>query len=509
MNAHKPPHHTSRWRDWLNRWTRLPEIFNAPFEEPATGLSAWARTTAGIVVMLLAVQVLTGALLSFYYVPSAESAHATVSYIEKVLPAGAWMRALHHYGSQWLTLFLALHLAQMFWRASYRLRPVAWLATVLLLTFVMAGGATGYSLPWDARAFFSTRVAEGIAGGLPLLGDAIHRWLLGGLEISTVTVSRFFALHALVTPTLIVLVIAARLFIFREKGSSDAVERSSSNDNERSSSEAVEDVRRATWKQEQFARQAVAAGAVFLALALYALKYHAPLGPAVSEAMPGYLPRPGAQFLWLFQMLKYLPGPLASVMAALLPGMIFIGLASLPFIAERQRRKTAAYHPRRMSVALFALCMIFIALMTALAYLGDARDPKVRAQLERQAADEAAFRAEPFEPQRPAAPDTNAATPNPSPTASPNAQAVSADSPPVAYMKECANCHGARGQGVKPFPKLLGVYTKPRRTVEDIIGLLNDPVAYGLEPPMKSFAAKLSDTEKREIAEWVVTLKKK
>jgi ubiquinol-cytochrome c reductase cytochrome b subunit len=208
-------------------------------------------------------------------------------------------------------------------------------------------------------------------------------------------------------------------------------------------------------------------------------------------------------------MLKYLPGPLASVIAALLPGMIFIGLASLPFIAARQRRKTAAYQPRRMSVALFALCVVFITLMTALAYIGDARNPNVRAQLEKQAADEAAFRAEPFEPQRPAAPDTNNATPNPSPTASPNTQAVSADSPPLAYMKECANCHGARGQGVKPFPKLLGVNAKPRRTVEDIIGLLNDPTAYGLEPPMKSFAAKLSDAEKREIAEWVVTLKKK
>jgi ubiquinol-cytochrome c reductase cytochrome b subunit len=509
MNPHTQQQHTAKRRDWLNRWTRLPEITGALFEEPATGLSAWARTTAGVVCMLIALQVLTGALLSFYFVPSAESAHATVSYIEKVLPAGAWLRALHHYGSQWLTLFLALHLAQMFWRASFRLRPVAWMATVLLLALVMAGGATGYSLPWDARAFFSTRVAEGIAGGLPLVGEAIHRWLLGGMEISTVTVSRFFALHALVTPTLILLVIAARLFIFRERSSNDKSEISSSDDSEISSSEAVEDVPRATWKQEQFARQVVAAGAVFLALALYALKYHAPLGPAASEAMPGYLPRPGAQFLWLFQMLKYLPGRIASVVAALLPGLIFICLASLPFMAARQRRKTAAYKPRRVSAALFVLCMMFIALMTALAYIGDARDPNVRAQLERQAADEAAFRAEPFEPQRPAAPDTNTATPNPSPTATPNAQAVSPDSPPVAYMKECANCHGARGQGVKPFPKLLGVSTKPRRTVEDIIGLLNDPTAYGLEPPMKSFATKLSDAEKREIAEWVVTLKKK
>lgn len=486
----------ARLRDWLTRWTRLPEIADALYEEPAKGWSAWLRTTAGVVCMLLAVQVITGALLSFYFVPSAESAHATVSYIEKVLPAGAWLRALHHYGSQWLTLFLALHLAQMFWRASYRRRTVGWIASVLLLAFVMAGGATGYSLPWDARAFFSTRVAEGIAGGLPLLGNAVHRWLLGGTEISTVTVSRFFAVHALVNPTLIVLVIAARFFIFRERGVSD---------DER---HAVADERPDGWKREQFARQVIVAGAVFLALALYALKYHAPLGPAASEAAPGYLPRPGAQFLWLFQMLKYLPGRLASVVAASLPGLIFIGLAALPFIDAKRRRKASVLKPRRVSVALFALCIMLITLMTALAYIKDARDPATRAQLEKQAADEAAFRAEPFEPQRFAPVEANA-SPSPTPTANASPTPVSSDGAPAAYMKECANCHGARGQGVKPFPKLLGVSQKPRRTVEDIIGLLNDPTAYGLEPPMKSFATKLTDDEKRNVAEWVVTLKKK
>ncbi|MBV9209744.1 MAG: cytochrome b N-terminal domain-containing protein [Acidobacteria bacterium] len=483
----------ARLRDWLTGWTRLPEIADALYEEPARGFKAWARTTAGIVCMLLAVQVITGALLSFYFVPSAESAHATVSYIEKVVPAGAWMRALHHYGSQWLTLFLALHLLQMFWRASYRRRTVGWIASVLLLAFVMAGGATGYSLPWDARAFFSTRVAEGIAGGLPLLGDAVHRWLLGGTEISTVTVSRFFAVHALVNPTLIILVIAARFFIFKERGVSD------------DESRAVEAERPESWKREQFARQVFAAGVVFAAIAFYALRHHAPLGPAASDAASGYLPRPGAQFLWLFQMLKYLPGRLASIVAASLPGLIFLGLAALPFIDARSRRKTSVTKPRRVSVALFALLFAFITLMTALAYLKDARDPAVRAQLEKQAADEAAFRSEPFEPQR-FAPADIAATPSPTPAASPS---VSSDGAPAAYIKECANCHGAQGQGVKPFPKLLGVSQKPRRTVEDIIGLLNDPVAYGLEPPMKSFAAKLTDDEKRQIAEYVVTLKKK
>ncbi len=480
------------WRGWLARQTRLAELEDALFEEPAGQLSAWARTTAGIVCMLVLLQVATGVLLAFYYVPSAESAHTTVAYIEKVLPAGAWIRALHHYGSQWLTLFLVLHLLQMFWRASYRRRTVAWIATVFLLALVLAGGATGYSLPWDARAFFGTRVAEGITGGLPLIGEAARRWLLGGTEISTLTLSRFFALHVLVTPALMLLVIAARLFIFRDDKAAIAGAKLSWK----------------KWKRAQFTRQMLAAGLVFLALALYALKNTAPLGPPASESTTGYLPRPGAQFLWLFQMLKYLPGRAASTVAAALPGLIFAGLALLPWLDARRQRKAATAPRRRLSLALVALGVTFFALMTALSYISDARDPRVRELLARQAQEEAAFRAEPFEPQRTGAP---AAQPSPTQAdaTAKNKGPLSPDNPPASYLKQCANCHGAQGQGVKPFPKLTGVHAKPRRTVEDIIGLLNDPVAYNLEPPMKSFAAKLTDEEKREIAEWVVILKKK
>src|SRR5438105_3860339 len=193
------------------RRTTLGLVLENLSDEPTRGLSAWVRTTAGVVALLLALQLVTGALLSFYYVPSAESAHATVSYVEKVLPAGSWLRALHFYGSQLLPLALALHLLQMLWRGAYARKPVGWVACVLLLGLVMANGATGYSLPWDARAFFSTRVAENVAGGLPLVGAAARAWLVGGAEIYTLTLSRFFALHALVVPALLLAVVCARV----------------------------------------------------------------------------------------------------------------------------------------------------------------------------------------------------------------------------------------------------------------------------------------------------------
>ena len=78
------------------------------------GWRTWIGTTGGVVGVLLLVQFLTGVLLAFYYVPSVDHAHTTVSYIEKVVSSGSWLRSLHHYGSQWLALFVFLHVVRLF-----------------------------------------------------------------------------------------------------------------------------------------------------------------------------------------------------------------------------------------------------------------------------------------------------------------------------------------------------------------------------------------------------------
>jgi ubiquinol-cytochrome c reductase cytochrome b subunit len=492
--------------NWVARWTTLTDIERTLIDKPSSGLEAWARTTAGVVVMLLTLQVVTGLLLGFYYVPSSESAHTTVAYIEKVVPAGSWIRSVHHYGSMWLTLALVLHLGQMFWRATYRRRPVGWMASVLLLGLILASGATGYSLPWDARAFFGTRITEGIAGGLPLFGDAARAWLLGGSEITPITLARFFALHVLVLPALILTVLAARLFVFRE----------------RALVSAAEERRLEKWMHRQVLRNAIAAGVVFVALAIYSAKYFAPLGPPADTAAPGYLPRPGAQFLWLFQMLKYLPGRAASVIATALPGLILFGLAMLPFLKRPLGRVMT--HPRRnIGAVLFSMGFLLFTGLTIAAYVDDSRNPLVRAQLRRQEAEETAFRNAPFTPLRARTSEsvsieskagnsnngTPAGSPSPSPQAgaSPGTSTSHEGSPPESYVTHCSACHGTRGQGAPMFPKLLGVASKPRRSVQDIINLLDDPLAYGIEPPMKSYRDKLTEEEKREIAEWVATLK--
>jgi ubiquinol-cytochrome c reductase cytochrome b subunit len=422
-----------------------------------TRFRAWLQATGGIVVVLLVTQFFTGVLLAFYYVPSVDHAYQTVSYIEKVVSSGSWIRSVHHYGSQWLAIFLFLHVIQLFATRTYVSRRVQWIASILLLALIMAAGGTGYSLPWDARAFFSTRVAEGLMSGLPFAGRLARLWLLGGSDISTLTLSRFFALHVLLIPALIIAVIVWRMFETR-----------------------IADI--FTY------RHAIAGGVVFAALAVWCLKHPAPLGPSAAALTEKYLPRPGSQFLWLYESLKYLPGGLGSIAGMVLPGIALLILMSLPWLKNQ----------RVIGASILGACVALVLIMTTVSYVGDRRDPQTWKQLSLQAAQEETVRREPFKPAQ-------------LQIMAPQSE-VAGSGPPLLYRKFCEQCHGLHGEGARQgrltFPPLLGVAAKPRRTVDDIVGLLKDPTAYGLEPPMRPFAEKLTEPQMREIAEWIVKLPK-
>ena len=426
-------------------------------DRSADGVRVWLETTGGVVGVLLLVQFLTGILLAFYYVPSVDHAHTTVSYIEKVVSSGSWLRSLHHYGSQWLALFVFLHVARLFLSGAYVDRKITWVVAVLILALVMAAAGTGYSLPWDARAFFSTRVAEGLMSGLPFVGRNARFWVLGGKEISTITLSRFFAVHVLIVPFAIFGVIVWQFG------------------------------RRACWAN--LTRNAIAGGVVFVALAIWCAKFPAPLGPPVEAMTADYLPRPGAQFLWLYQMLKYVPGGLGSLVGVVLPGLGTGILLLLPWFGARMRKPIGG-------VVLAGLVLI-VTTMTIFAQLSDRRDAHTREQLARQASQESTWRSEPFNPQL---------------LQSSQRESQTTSGPPVMYMKFCVNCHGPRGEGAQQgplrFPPLLDVAAKPRRTTEDIVALLKDPATYGLQPPMRSFNDKLTEQQMHEIAAWVVKLKR-
>ena len=472
---------------WISRETEFHSIVSRLIDTPSSGIAAWARTTSGVVALLLFVQIATGILLAFHYVPIVTSAYTTVSYIELAVGSGSWLRSMHYHSSVLLPVVLALHLLQMIVRQAYRSHWAAWVFALIALGLVLAAGATGYALPWDARSINGVNIAASLAGNAPLIGSWAKAWLLGGTTISTLTLSRFYALHVWIVPLSILILSAARIFIFgRQNGE-------------------IADHDRANWFRTQLMRNAVAVALIFVGLAVFSNAFPAPFGPQVTDAAT-YLPRPGPQFLWLFEMQKYTDGPLAAMLAMGVPAFVIGGLIVLPLFI---RGKVGLLQTAVSTV--FVIGFGLVLTLTAAAIYQDSSDERISQQLAKQEADEDLFRTSKFEPvlqriERPQktsepASETQLAAEVP-------AEPETGLAVPVVYTANCAKCHGASGEGTKKFPEVAGVTSREedQLTPEMVLAIINDPKSEGRGSKMPAYKNKLSETEKQEIVTWIRSL---
>ena len=176
----------------------------------------------GIALLLFINQVLTGVLLAMYYKPSTDAALTSLRFVEQQTELGLLIRQMHAWGASLLVLFVLLHLGKIFWNSAYRHpREMTWVSGALLLFTALAFGFTGYLLPWDQTAYWGTISGTELAGKVPLLGHLILTLLWGGTKVSELTISRFFAVHCLVLPWVILPLLAAHFAMIRRLGISE------------------------------------------------------------------------------------------------------------------------------------------------------------------------------------------------------------------------------------------------------------------------------------------------
>ena len=157
---------------------------------------------------------ITGILLTIYYVPTPDHAYDSVQFISTQVPAGWLIRGLHHYGASAMVILVALHMLRVIFYGAYKYpREVTWFSGVVLLLVTIGFGFTGYLLPWDQKAYWATTVGTRIAGTPPFIGDFILRVVRGGDELSAVTLARFFGVHVWVLPTLLLLLTAFHMYL--------------------------------------------------------------------------------------------------------------------------------------------------------------------------------------------------------------------------------------------------------------------------------------------------------
>jgi ubiquinol-cytochrome c reductase cytochrome b subunit len=299
----------------------------------------------GITLFFFIVQVITGALLVVYYQPTPEAAYDSILLIMNDANFGWLIRSIHAWSANLMILFCVLHLLRVFFQGAYkRPREVTWGVGFVLLLLTLAFGFTGYLLPWDQRAFWATTVGGEIAAALPIVGQLVSTFLLGGTEITARTLSRFFGVHVLFLPLSVILLIVAHITMVHQQGLADpSRERIEPTDEWPGSSQASsaeEEKSRLLPFFPNYVLDEVIAWYVMLA-AIVVLASLFPAGleePADPLRTPPHT-KPEWYFLFLYQGLKVVPR-IVGVTLPLVAGAIVFLLPFLdrnPYIAARRR----------------------------------------------------------------------------------------------------------------------------------------------------------------------------
>ena len=216
---------TTRIGNWLDDRFAWRQVWNAIFirKVPKTN---WLYTLGSASLFVAVNQIITGILLTIYYVPTPDHAYDSVQYITTQVTAGWLIRGLHHWGASAMVVLVVLHMLRIIFYGAYKYpREVTWFSGVVLLIVTIGFGFTGYLLPWDQKAYWATTVGTSIAGAPPFLGDYILRIVRGGEELSAVTLARFFGVHVWVLPVLLLLLVGFHMYLVIRIGITDVPKR--------------------------------------------------------------------------------------------------------------------------------------------------------------------------------------------------------------------------------------------------------------------------------------------
>ena len=204
---------TTRIGDWFDERVGWRQVWAAIFLRKIPKVN-WLYTLGSASLFVAVNQIVTGILLTIYYVPTPDHAYDSVQFITTQVPAGWLIRGLHHWGASAMVVLVGLHMLRVIFYGSYKFpREVTWFTGVFLLLVVIGFGFTGYLLPWDQKAYWATTVGTRIAGTPPFIGDLILRIVRGGEDLSAITLARFFGVHVWILPVLLLLLIGIHMYL--------------------------------------------------------------------------------------------------------------------------------------------------------------------------------------------------------------------------------------------------------------------------------------------------------
>lgn len=206
-------------KEFIEQRLKLQPVAQRVMDHPVPRHITWLHCFGGLTFFMFIVQVVTGIMMTFFYVPSPDHATESVAYLQESVPFGAIVRNLHVWGAYAMVLLVFLHMVRVFVHKAYRKpRELNWVLGVFLIVLVLGFGFTGYLLPWDQKAYWATNVGLNIVGTIPFVGEMGANFLRGGPELGALTLTRFYALHVFILPIVLVIGMLLHFAMIRKQG---------------------------------------------------------------------------------------------------------------------------------------------------------------------------------------------------------------------------------------------------------------------------------------------------
>jgi ubiquinol-cytochrome c reductase cytochrome b subunit len=394
--------------------------------------ASWWYVFGSAALTLFMLQVATGILLAFAYVPSAAEAWNSLQHLNHGVTLGWFLRAVHGWGSNFMVAAVLIHFCQVFLFGAYKFpRQLTWIIGVFLLLMTLGMAFTGQVMRFDQDAYWGLGIGAAITARFPLIGAPAVHMLLGGPIIAGATLSRFFALHVFVIPGLLIGLVGLHLLMVLRLGVNEWPMPGRVVRKETYEKEYHELVKKdgvpfwpgAIWKDMFFS------AAIIVAVMACAV-YFGPFGPTgyPDPTIIQTVPKPDFFFLWLYAMLALMPPQMETVALVVGPVILIGFLILLPFLSGEGEK---SWKRRPAAVVTLLLVAVSLAVFTNLATFS------------------------------PWSPVMNAWSGEPVPVSDLNALSPLQRQGVLVFQgKQCHNCHEIGGLGGKRGPDLTRVATR-------------------------------------------------
>ena len=214
----------TRIGDWVNERTPgLMPMYRAHMTEyyAPKNFNLWYYF-GSLAILVLVNQIVTGIFLTMNYNPSAAGAFDSVQYIMRDVEWGWLIRYMHSTGASLFFVVIFLHMFRGIMYGSYKKpRELVWLLGMLIFLVLMAEAFMGYVLPWGNMSFWGAKVIISLFGTIPFIGQTLVEWIMGDFLPADATLNRFFALHVIALPIVLLLLVVLHIAALHEVGSNN------------------------------------------------------------------------------------------------------------------------------------------------------------------------------------------------------------------------------------------------------------------------------------------------